>query len=118
MTRNTPWLVELVPDVFVEMSPDLAREKGIRHGDWVAVSTKRGTAKARALITNRFEPFFVGGRYVHQIGIPWHWGYNGLATGDSANLLTSHVGDANMMIPEYKAFLCQIEKVNGEEVLA
>jgi formate dehydrogenase major subunit len=118
MTRNTPWLVELIPDVFVEMSPDLAREKGVQHGDWVKVSTKRGTAKARALVTNRFEPFFVGGRYVHQIGIPWHWGYSGLATGDSANMLTPHVGDANTMIPEYKAFLCQVERMNGEEVTA
>jgi formate dehydrogenase major subunit len=110
MTRNTPWLVELMPDMFVEMSSDLARRKGIGTGDWVVISTKRGRLRAQALVTERFEPFFVDGRVVDQIGIPWHWGYSGLATGDSANLLTPHVGDANTMIPEYKAFLCQVAK--------
>ena len=118
MTRNVPWLVELMPDVFVEMSPALARAKSVKHGDWVRVITKRGTLEARAFVTNRFEPFFIGGQYVHQIGIPWHWGYNGLATGDSANMLTPHVGDANTMIPEYKAFLCQVEKGRRQEVQA
>jgi len=110
MTRNTPWLVELMPDVFVEMSVDLAVRNGVKTGDWVRVTSKRGSMKARALVTNRFEPFFIGGKLVDQIGIPWHWGYNGLATGDSANVLTPHVGDANTMIPEYKAFLCRVEK--------
>ncbi len=110
MTRNTPWLVELMPDAFVEVSADLARRKELRTGDWVRVSTARGAMRAQALVTNRFEPFFIGGRLVDQIGIPWHWGYSGLAVGDSANLLTPHVGDPNTMIPEYKAFLCQVEK--------
>jgi formate dehydrogenase major subunit len=105
-----PWLVELVPDVFVELSTDLARRKGIQNGDWVRVRSKRGELKARALVTNRFEPFSVSGKLVDQIGIPWHWGYAGLATGDSANVLTAHVGDPNTMIPEFKAFLCQVEK--------
>ena len=115
MTRNTPWLVELMPDVFVEMSPDLARRKSIKHGDWVRVTTMRGDLRARALVTNRFEPFFIDDRLVDQIGIPWHWGYSGLATGDSANSLTPHVGDANTMIPEFKAFLCQVEKTEAPE---
>jgi formate dehydrogenase major subunit len=110
MSRNMPWLVELVPDVFVELSTDLARRKGIQNGDWVRVRSKRGELKARALVTNRFEPFSVSGKLVDQIGIPWHWGYAGLATGDSANVLTAHVGDPNTMIPEFKAFLCQVEK--------
>ncbi len=111
MTRNMPWLVELVPDVFVELSPDLAQRKGIRTGDWVRVRSKRGEMKARALITNRFEPMLVAGRLVDQIGIPWHWGFAGLATGDSANLLTANVGDPNTFIPEFKAFLCDVVKV-------
>jgi formate dehydrogenase major subunit len=110
MTRNMPWLVELVPDLFVELSPDLARRKGIQTGDWVRVKSKRGAIRARALVTNRFEPFTIDGKLVDQIGIPWHWGYAGLATGDSANLLTGNVGDPNTMIPEYKAFLCDVEK--------
>lgn len=110
MSRNMPWLVELVPDMFVEISTDLAQRKGIQTGDWVRVRSKRGELRARALVTNRFEPFSIGGRLVDQIGIPWHWGYAGLATGDSANLLTAHVGDPNTMIPEFKAFLCDVEK--------
>ena len=81
MTRNMSWLVELVPDLFIEMSPDLARRKGIGTGDWVRVRSKRGEMRVRALVTNRFEPFFVQGTLVDQIGIPWHWGYAGLATG-------------------------------------
>ena len=110
MTRNMSWLVELMPDVFVELSPDLARRKGIRTGDWVRVRSKRGEMKARALVTNRFEPMFVAGQLVDQIGIPWHWGFAGLATGDSANLLTANVGDPNTFIPEFKAFLCDVAK--------
>jgi formate dehydrogenase major subunit len=92
------------------MSPDLARRKGIRTGDWVRVRSKRGEMRVRALVTNRFEPFFVQGKLVDQIGIPWHWGYAGLATGDSANLLTANVVDPNTMIPEFKAFLCDVAK--------
>ena len=113
MTRNMPWLVELMPSVFVEMPADLARQKGIGPGDWVIVETARGELKARALITKRFEKFFVAGKWVYQVGIPWHWGYNGLAKGDSGNRLTPHVGDANTMIPEYKAFLCDVRKAEG-----
>ncbi len=63
-----------------------------------------------ALVTKRFKPFKVDGRFIHQVGIPWHWGYIGLSQGDSANKLTPHVGDANTMIPEYKAFLVDIRK--------
>jgi len=62
------------------------------------------------LITARFKPFQVSGKQVHQVGLIWHFGHVGLATGSSANELTPHVGDANTMIPEYKAFLCNIEK--------
>jgi formate dehydrogenase major subunit len=66
--------------------------------------------EAYALVTNRLEPFSVGGKIVDQIAIAWHFGYAGLATGDSANMLTAHVGDANTMIPEYKVFLCDVTK--------
>jgi formate dehydrogenase-N alpha subunit len=110
MTRNLPWLVECMPNAFVELGSSLAKRKGIRSGDVVIVETARGTMEAYALVTERFEPFHCGGQMVDQIGIPWHWGYVGLAKGESANRLTPHVGDANTMIPEYKAFLCDIHK--------
>ena len=110
MTRNLPWLCELMPDVFVEMSEELAEKKGIKNGDMVLIATARGTVEAAACVTKRFKPFQMNGKVVDQIGIPWHWGYEGLVTGASANCLTPHVGDANTMIPEYKAFLCNISK--------
>lgn len=111
MTRNLPWLVELVPDAFVEISPDLAKERNITHGDKVRIRTIRGDIELFALVTSRFKPFIISGKKVHQLGLIWHFGYKGLATGESANILTPHVGDANTMIPEFKAFLCEIEKV-------
>lgn len=110
MTRNLPWLVELMPDAFVEIGRSLAQRLNIKNGDRVEVITARGSIEAYALVTERFQPFWVNGKMVDQIGIPWHWGYAGLAQGDSANVLTPHVGDANTMIPEYKAFLCDIRK--------
>jgi len=110
MTRNLPWLVELVPNSFVEMSPELAKRKGISNGDRVEIVSARGKVKAYALVTKRFEPFSINGRLVDQVGLTWHFGYTGLATGDSANMLTPHVGDANTMIPEFKAFLCNVVK--------
>lgn len=110
MTRNLPWNVELMPEMFVELSEELAAEKGIVNGGRLIVETARGKIEAIALVTNRFRPFQINGRRVHQVGMPWHWGYTGLSTGDSANLLTPHVGDANTMIPEYKAFLCNVRR--------
>jgi formate dehydrogenase-N alpha subunit len=113
MTRNMPWLVELVPDNFVEMSRELAALKGIKHGDRVRVKTIRGEVEVYAVVTSRFKPFVIDGRSVHQVGIPYHFGFMGLATGAIANVLTPHVGDANTMIPEYKAFQCDVERVEG-----
>jgi formate dehydrogenase major subunit len=113
MTRNLSWLTELVPDVFVEMSTALADLRGIKNGDRVQIMTARGAMEAYALVTNRFQPFRVDGRMMHEVGVVWHFGWEGIAKGDSANVLTSHVGDANTMIPEYKAFLCDVRKVSG-----
>ena len=110
MTRNLPWLVELVPDMFAEISEELAENKGIANGDFITITSKRGSIQARALVTSRIKPLRVGGKMVEQIAIPWHFGFNGLATGDSANVLTDAVGDANTHIPEYKAFMCDIKK--------
>jgi len=113
MTRNIPWLTELVPDVFIELSIELAKQKSIKNGDRVIVETARGKMEAYALVTRRFEPFHLNGKIVHEIGVIWHFGYAGLAKGDSANILTPHIGDGNTMIPEYKAFLCDVHNKNG-----
>ncbi len=110
MSRNQPWLVEMMPEPFVEMSVELAAEKDIANGEKIIVKSARGQVTMVAMVTKRFKPFYLNGRTVHQVGMPWHWGYTGLSTGDSANVLTPHVGDANTMIPEYKAFLVDVNK--------
>ena len=110
MTRNLPWLVELFPQMFVEISEELAAEKGLRNGDKVVVETARGSIETQVAVTRRLEPFYFGSRTLHQIALPWHWGYTGLSVGQSANILAPNVGDANTMIPEFKAFLCDIRR--------
>jgi formate dehydrogenase major subunit len=110
MTRWLPWLAELMPDLFVELPPELAAEKDIRNGDYVTVSSERGTTEARALVTRRLRPLTINGKRVYQIGMPWHWGYMGVATGDVANNVSSLVGDPNVTIHEGKAFTAEIRK--------
>ena len=110
MTRNLPWLVELMPQLFVEMSEELAKELGVNNAELVTVESIRGKIQAVAIVTKRFKPFRLNGKTVHQIGLPWHWGFKGLSIGDSANDLSPHVGDANTMIPEFKAFLVRVRK--------
>lgn len=112
MTRRCPWLVEAEPQIFVEMNPTLAKEKGISNGDSVKVTSIRGAITAKAIVTERLQAMHSNGRTVHTVGLPWHFGWmtpkNG---GDSANLLTAAAGDPNTGIPETKAFMVNIEKV-------
>jgi len=110
MTRNTPWLLELQPKMFVELSPELAGEKSIKNGDLVEVSSVRGKVEAVAMVTRRIQPFKIGDKIVHQIGLPYCFGWSTPGVGDSANLLTPTVGDANTMIPETKAFMANIQR--------
>ncbi len=110
LTRNLPWLAELMPNMFVELSEELAKEKGIKNGRDVIISTTRGDVRAVACVTKRFKPFNVDGKQVHEIGLVWQYGFKGYATGDTANWLTPHIGDANTTIPEYKAWLCDIRR--------
>ena len=99
------------PEQFVEISEQLAKAKGIRNGDSVKVSSKRGFIRAKAVVTPRLQTLKVAGREVETIGIPLHWGFEGAARkGYLANTLTPSVGDANSQTPEYKAFLVNIEK--------
>lgn len=109
-TRWQPWLCELMPEMFVEMSRGLADSKGIQNGEKCTIVSARGKVTAKAIVTDRFKPFRLNGKMVEQVGLPWCFGYDGLVKGDIANLLTPHVGDANTRIPEYKAFLCDVRK--------
>jgi formate dehydrogenase major subunit len=110
MTRNTPWLLELQPRQFCEISVELAKEKNISNGDIIEVSSARGKIDAVAMVTPRMKPFKIGDRIVHEIGLPWCFGWHTPGVGDSANLLTSTAGDANTMIPETKAFMVGIAR--------
>ena len=110
MSRWLPWLTELQPELFVEISPELAQEKGIKNLDWCRISSPRTQIRAKALVTRRLRPFTIDGKVIHQVGMPWHWGYEGLSTGDIVNELTSLVADPNVSMHEGKAFVCNVEK--------
>jgi formate dehydrogenase major subunit len=108
MSRWTPYLAELQPEFFCEVSPELAAERGLTHAGWATIVTARNAIEARVLVTDRIAPLQLDGRVVHQIGLPFHWGPNGLATGDAANELTAVVLDPNVHIQEDKALTADI----------
>jgi formate dehydrogenase major subunit len=108
MSRFLPYLSELQPAFFCEVSPELAAERGLEHMGWATLTTARTAIEARVLVTSRMIPIEVQGRRLHQIGIPYHWGPNGLTTGDAANELMSVVLDPNVHIQETKAATCDI----------
>jgi len=113
MTRHCSWLLEMQPQNFVEMSVELAKELKINNGETVIVSSGRGEIQTVAMVSERFKPFKIAGSTVHQVGIPWHFGWQFPEDGsgyDSVNLLTPNVGDANTMIPESKAFMVNVRK--------
>lgn len=102
------------PEFFVEISEQLAAEKGISKGGWVRVWSKRGSVVAKAMVTKRIKPLTCDGKTIHIVGIPLHWGFTGAARkGFGPNMLTPFVGDANIETPEYKAFLVNIEPAPG-----
>ncbi len=108
MSRFLPYLAELQPAFFCEVSPELAAERGLEHAGWATIVTARSAIEARVMVTGRIRPLRVAGRVVHQVGLPWHWGLNGLTTGDAANELTHLSLDPNVHIQEDKAFACDV----------
>jgi formate dehydrogenase major subunit len=108
MSRWVPYLVELQPEFFCEVSPALAAERGLEHLGWATLVSARGAIEARVLVTERMTPLTVHGRTVHQIGVPYHWGPNGLSRGDSANELSAMALDPNTHIQEVKAWAADI----------
>jgi formate dehydrogenase major subunit len=112
MTRYQSWLMEAEPQMFVELSEELAELRGIKNGERVLVSSPRGKVEAVAMVTKRLKPAKVAGLTIHEIGMPWCYGWLVPKNGDeSANLLTPTIGDANTAIPEYKVFLANVEKL-------
>jgi formate dehydrogenase major subunit len=108
MSRWLPYLAELQPQMFVEVHPDLARERELRHGGWATVVTARSAIEGRVMVTERMRPVKVNGRVVHQVGLPYHWGQRGLVTGGAANDLLHMALDPNVHIQEAKGFTCDI----------
>ena len=111
MSRWSPYLAELQPEFFCEVSPELARERGLVNAGWATIVTARTAIEARVLVTERVTPLVIDGRRVHQIGLPYHWGVGGggaIVSGDSANDLLGVTLDPNVHIQESKASTCDI----------
>ena len=115
-TKNNPMNVQLVPEPFVEISEELAQERGIQGGDRIKVSSIRGTYIAKAMVTKRIKQMTIDGKKVHQVGIPIHWGFRGIAEDEGktsltlTNQLSPSVVDPNAHTPEFKGFLVKVEK--------
>ena len=108
MSRTVEHLSELQPEMFCEVSPELAKERGLQNGGWATIVTMRSAIEARVLVTDRVAPLKTEERVVHTVGLPYHWGRKGVVTGDAANELLSVVLDPNVHIGEYKAATCDI----------
>jgi formate dehydrogenase major subunit len=110
MSRFVAYLSELQPAMFVEVSPELAEERGLAHLDWAHVVTSRSAVEARVFVTDRMRPLRVEGRTIHQIWLPYHWGRSdeALIEGDSANDLFAVELDPNVLIQESKVGTCDI----------
>jgi len=115
-TKNNPMNVQLVPEPFIEMAAEMADEMGIRGGEKVKVSSARGEYVAKAMVTKRIKPMMIDGKKTYQIGIPFHWGYRGIAEDEGktsrmlTNALTSTIVDPNAHTPEFKGFLVKVKK--------
>jgi formate dehydrogenase major subunit len=112
MSRWLPYLAELQPEFFCEVSPALAAERDLRHLGWATIVTARAAIEARVLVTERLAPLRIDGRVIHQIGLPYHWGVgsDALVSGDSANDLLGVALDPNVLIQESKAGSCDIRR--------
>jgi formate dehydrogenase major subunit len=109
MTRTLSHLAELQPELFAEVSPELAADAGLEHGDWATITTPRAIVEARVLVTRRMHPLWIGGRRVHQVGLPYHWGYRGHVKGDVVNDLLAISEEPNVRIMESKALVCAVK---------
>ena len=112
MSRTLSHLAELQPELFTEISPELARETGVANGEMVRITTARGSIRARALVTTRMPSLDIDGKRVHQVGLPYHWGGRGLVTGDVVNDLLAISEEPNVKIFESKGLTCRVERAD------
>jgi formate dehydrogenase major subunit len=121
MSRTLPYLSELQPELFVEVSRELAQERGLEHMGWAHVVTSRAAVETRVVVTDRMRPLRVQDRVVHQIWLPYHWGTQGLVTGDAVNDLFGVALEPNVLIQDTKVATCDIRpgrRPRGAELLA
>lgn len=116
MSRYQRYLSELQPVLFCEISPELARERGIAHGGWATIATPRAAIEARVLVTARIPTLAIDGRPLHQVGLPYHWGFRGLVRGDVVNDLLAMSEEPNVRIMETKGLLCDIRAGRRERL--
>jgi formate dehydrogenase major subunit len=122
MSRWLPYLSELQPEFFCEVSPELAAERGLVNGGWATIVSARSAVEARVLVTERMTPLVISGRTIHQVGLPYHWGVgrDAVVSGDAANDLLGIALDPNVQIQESKAGSCDIvpgRRPQGEALL-
>ena len=122
MSRWLPYLSELQPEFFCEVSPELAAERGLKNGGWATIVSARAAIEARVMVTERMTPLLISGRTIHQIGLPYHWGVgrDAVVSGDAANDLLGVALDPNVQIQESKAGSCDIvpgRRPGGDELL-
>jgi formate dehydrogenase major subunit len=108
MSRSLPHLAELQPELFCEISAELAQLTGIKHGEFATITTPRGIVEARAMVTARMPSLRINGKTVLQVGLPYHWGWSGVARGDVVNDLLAISEEPNVRIMETKGLLCNI----------
>jgi formate dehydrogenase major subunit len=108
MSRTLPYLTELQPELYCEISPELAEERGLEHMGWATISTSRTSIEAKVMVTERMKPLDVMGQTIHQVGLPYHWGWKGITKGDVVNDLFGLALDPNVHIQESKAATCDI----------
>lgn len=108
MSRGVAHLSELQPEFFCEVSPELAQLRGLIHGEWATVFTSRAVIEARVMVTRRIQPIRMNGKILHSVGLPYHWGSQGIVTGDSANDLLHITLDPTVHIQETKGLTCDI----------
>jgi formate dehydrogenase major subunit len=114
MSRWLPWLDELQPEMFAEIDPVLAAARGIEDGGWMTIVSPRAEIVARARVTTRMRPLKIDRATVHQVALPWHWGFGGPDPGGAANDLIMLSGDPNTSIHESKAFVCDVRAGKSE----
>jgi formate dehydrogenase major subunit len=120
-TRSNPWLAELQQEMFIEINPAAANDRGIRDGEQVWVKTPTGARiRVRALVTERVDRSTVWMPY-HFSG---HWqgvdllqyypeGAHPIVRGEAANTATTYGYDSVTMMQETKTTVCQIERATA-----